>query len=590
MTPTLVDALSRMNVDQLKPLVAWLGGVSPKGRKDELIGAIMRSLSASGPRLLWSGLDDLQRLAVAEALYAVDGVFHSDQFLAKHGRLPAFTTETRPGTRSGSPTRLALFLLPYERGHCVPIDLQSALRAFVPEPEAARIATVETLPSTFGVAALSVRPTERDALVDLQVMLRLAEQGRMQVGDKTSLPTAPTLRLLTEKLAGGDFYADEPPKNGWDQRIGPIKAFAWPMLLQAAGLVQRKGAKLALSKAGLKAVGSAPAGVLRSIWQKWLVSDLLDEFSRVDTIKGQRAKGRVMSAASPRRDAICETLDLCPVGAWIAVDEFSRFMLASDHAFDVAHDPWKLYIGEAQYGSLGYAGFHDWPILQFRYLLCFLFEYAAPLGLIDVAYIAPGGARGDFSHLWGIDDLQFLSRYDGLAFFRITPLGAYCLGSSVDYTSTTIQNKVRLAVLPSLQVNVVDGEASAEETSMLEAWGAQEALHSWRLDRHKAIAAMERGLSLDDLHAFLQARDEQPLPETVESFIATCRKNGKALKITGTTLLIECADEQTAALVAGHPLNAGLCLRAGERHLVVRLAQEEKFRALVRTLGLGMPG
>ena len=334
---TLVDALSRMNVDQLKPLVAWLGEVSPKGRKDELIGGIMRSLSAGGLRLLWSGLDDLQRLAVAEALHAVDGVFHSDQFQAKHGRLPAFTTEAeaRPGTRSGSPTRLALFLFPYDRSYCVPIDLRPALRAFVPEPEPALIATAETLPSTFGDAALTVRPTERDALVDLPVMLRLAEQGRIQVGDKTSLPTAPTLRLLTEKLAGGDFYGDEPPNNGWDQRIGPIKAFAWPMLLQAAGLVQRKGGKLTLSKTGLKAVGSAPTGVLRSIWQKWLASDLLDEFSRIDTVKGQRAKGRVMTAAAPRRDAICEALDLCPVGAWIAVDEFSRFMLASDHAFDV---------------------------------------------------------------------------------------------------------------------------------------------------------------------------------------------------------------------------------------------------------------
>jgi hypothetical protein len=214
----------------------------------------MRSLSSGGLRLLWSGLDDLQRLAVAEALYAVDGVLRSDQFRAKHGRLPAFTTEARPGTRSGSPTRLALFLFPHDRSYCVPIDLRPALQAFVPEPEPARIATVETLPSTFGDAALTIRPTERDALVELPIMLRQAEQGRIQVGDKTSLPTASTLRLLTEKLAGGDFYGEEPAKNGWDQLIGPIKAFAWPMLLQAAGLVQRKGSKLALSRVGLKAM------------------------------------------------------------------------------------------------------------------------------------------------------------------------------------------------------------------------------------------------------------------------------------------------------------------------------------------------
>ena len=147
---------------------------------------------------------------------------------------------------------------------------------------------------------------------------------------------------MTEKLAGGDFYADEPLKNAWDQPIGSIKAFAWPMLLQAAGLMQRNGSKLALSKAGLKAVASVQAGVLRSIWQKWLKSDVLDEFSCIDAIKGQRAQGRVMTATVPRRAAICEALAVCPVGTGIAVDEFSRFMVAANHAFEVTHDPWKL--------------------------------------------------------------------------------------------------------------------------------------------------------------------------------------------------------------------------------------------------------
>ena len=123
----------------------------------------------------------------------------------------------------------------------------------------------------------------------------------------------------------------------------------------------------------------------------------------------------------------------------------------------------------------------------------------------------------------------------------------------------------------------------------LDAWSMQETPRTWRLDRQKAIAAIERGHSLDDLRAFLQSRDEQPLPETVESFITTCRRNSNALKVIGTRLLIECKDEPTAEFVAGHKLNTGLCQRAGERRLVVRLEYEEKFRALVRTLGLGMP-
>jgi hypothetical protein len=173
---------------------------------------------------------------------------------------------------------------------------------------------------------------------------------------------------------------------------------------------------------------------LGTIWNKWLKSSLFDEFSRVDVIKGQKSKGRVMTAVALRRAAINEILRLCPVGAWIDVDDISRFMQATGHTFDVTHNPWTLYISDPQYGSLSHDGYHSWEILQFHFLLCFLFEYAAAVGIIDVAYTEPTEARNDFGDLWGTDDLEFLSRYDGLIYFRVTPLGAWCLGSVEDYT------------------------------------------------------------------------------------------------------------------------------------------------------------
>src|SRR3989442_3928132 len=91
---------------------------------------------------------------------------------------------------------------------------------------------------------------------------------------------------------------------------------------------------------------------------------------------------------------------------------------------------WKSwnYQSDPHDGSLGYEGFHDWELLQGRYALCLLFEYAATLGLIDVAYVAPAGVRRDFRSLWGTEDLDFLSRYDRLLYFRLNPLAAYYLG------------------------------------------------------------------------------------------------------------------------------------------------------------------
>jgi hypothetical protein len=39
---------------------------------------------------------------------------------------------------------------------------------------------------------------------------------------------------------------------------------------------------------------------LRGLWNKWLKTTILEEFSRIDAIKGQASKGRVMTAVAPR--------------------------------------------------------------------------------------------------------------------------------------------------------------------------------------------------------------------------------------------------------------------------------------------------
>ncbi|WP_230461566.1 MULTISPECIES: helicase-associated domain-containing protein [Burkholderia cepacia complex] len=588
-TAMLNDALARLTIDQLKSLMRWLPDTSPTGKKDLLIGQISRSLDDDGLRTLWERLDDIQRMAVAEAAYAPDGLFDGKRFRAKYGRLPDFTV-MEDGRRSyyGRPTALGLFLY-YEAGcYRLPFDLRERLQSFVREPLPVRLSPVETLPEEAGENRLTVRCNEHDATIDLLVLLRLTDQGKVQVSDKTSLPGTATLRLLTDHLAGGDFYVPPRKQRQRAAEIGPIKAFSWPLLLQAAGLAQRNGSKLALSDTGRKALASVPAKVLRAIWSKWLKSSLFDEFSRIDVIKGQKSKERVMTAVAPRRSVINEMLRICPVGAWINVDDLSRFMEAAGHTFEVTHDAWSLYIGESHYGSLGHAGYHDWSILQLRYLLCVLFEYAAALGIIDIAYIEPAGARHDYHQMWGTDELEFLSRYDGLTYFRVTPLGAYCIGLHDEYTPASVPPSVRLSVLPSLQVNIADGSLSMDESLTLTTWAEELTDKSWRLDRQKAVEAVEKGRDIAELRAYLQARVDQPLPETVESFIKTTEKRGKALKVLGTALLIDCENEEIASMIAEGKKTAGLCLRAGKRQLVVKLEHEEKFRKFVHELGLGV--
>lgn len=589
---TLHELICNLNVDKLKELLTYLPGASKVGRKELLVGAILQEMSGSGLQRVWEQLDPWQRLAVAEATHDEEGVYEGRRFGAKYGQQPAFfhIPAHKHYRSQGRMTALGLFLHRVDQRHVIPADLRAQLKLFVPAPAPNVLATFEVLPEPGPDAGeMTVRSTDRDAMQDLVVMLRAVDQGQIAVSEKTHLPGGAAIRFVTGKLAGGDFYEIVPPKDKWTQEIGPIKALAWPVLLQGAGLAQLNGSKLGLTPAGVKAMNDAPADILRGIWRKWMKSTLLDEFSRIDDVKGQKAKGRVMSAPAPRRAVISEVLQRCPVDAWIGIDELSRFMQADGYEFEVCHDVAKLYICEPNYGSLVYGSTRIWSLLQLRYLLCLLFEYCATLGMIDVAYLSPDGARDDYRHQWGTDEMKFLSRYDGLMYFRLTPLGAYCLGVSASYTPVARPATCRLAVQPSLQVTVIGGELSADDVLILDNWAIQETDLSWRLNREKTIAAIERGYDSAQLEAFLQARDSQPLPVQVESFLRTGMKQGKAMKVLATTLLIECVDAGTADLIAGHKETAGLCMRAGERHLVVRLEQEGKFRKMIRLLGYGMP-
>lgn len=265
-----------------------------------------------------------------------------------------------------------------------------------------------------------VRESAHAALSNLVAVLGLADRGQIKCSEKTRRPTAASVEAVARVLHGGDFYRDE--------SLGPIAAFAWPLVIQAGSLAQMNGTRLAPTARG-RAVMAAPAyPALADLWGKWQTKALIDEFSRIEAIKGQR-KAATLTAPLKRRTGVALGLADLPVGEWIETDAvFHR--LRRHPELTIARNEraaWNLYLEDAQYGSMGYEGFGSWEVLEGRYALCVLFEYAATLGLLDVAYRDPEGARDDFRHLWGAEDYGYLSRYDGLTAVRVNALGAAVL-------------------------------------------------------------------------------------------------------------------------------------------------------------------
>ena len=597
--PTVEIALAEfMNCEDLKKLVA-LVGEKPPTRKAELVAAVARHLDGPRLRALWESLDELQRAAVAEVVHSNSARFFVDRFRAKYGRDPNWATVDKRGYRR-NPSALRFFF--YGQG-IMPDDLKARLNAVVPPPAEARIETLADLPAVYqlpfshwnretgaeeeGVeeVPVAVHETERRAQRELLSVLRLIDAGKISVSEKTRRPSSSTVRTLAGVLEGGDYYPPLPTTDQWrDDNAGPIRAFAWPVLVQAGGLARPSGSKLHLTKAGRKVLAEPAAETIAMLWSEWIDTTLLDELSRIDCVKGQTGKGRRgLTAVSGRRYAIADGLAECPVGRWMHADELFRSMRVTGNNLSVTRNAWDLYLAEPHYGSLGYDG--TGYILEERYVYCFLLEYAATLGLIDVALIPPAGARNDYRDLWGTDDLAYFSRYDGLMYFRITALGGYCLGAESTYETDAMEVRPVLRVLPNLEVAAVGEDLEHSDRLALDAYATKVSDRVWRLDTGKLLAAIEAGRSADEIHEFLTARGAAEIPETVSQLLDDITSRSAKVRDRGLVRLVECADPALATLIANDSRTRKHCMMTGERHLVVPASSEAAFKRTLREIG-----
>jgi hypothetical protein len=272
--------------------------------------------------------------------------------------------------------------------------------------------------------AVLLRCTAPDALSNLVAVLELTADRQMRYGAATRRPLAATVRLVEDVLVAGDYYQAD--HRGASE---PIAAFAWPLLLQAGGLAQLAGPRLELTARGRAALAQPSYQALGALWDRWLTSVSHDELSRVEAIKGQR-RPSTLTPVPGRRAAVAAGLAAIEPGAWTHVDVLLEIMATQPRPLVVARSLralWRLYLTDSYHGSLGHAGPAAWNVLSGRYALCVLFEYAATMGALDVAYTDPAGARDDYRGLWGTADLAWLSRYDGLVAVRVNELGVAIL-------------------------------------------------------------------------------------------------------------------------------------------------------------------
>jgi len=616
---TIFQMFNSYVVDDLKSLAKHLLkrlkelGVTPKNvrvpstasklpkRKTELVEWIEACIRKETViKVIYEHLTPLEQAALQETVHSLDGTLDGFRFKAKYGSMPRINIPSRwsywQQEEEKTVPDLALLL---KSDGTIPPDLVVQLKNFVPKPKGVEAQAVSELPEEVPLrryrekimAPLVQHNTEQAAAQDLMAVLQLVDMGKVGVSGKTGRVTKAGVKAIRKVLFHGDFYPDDlEAPHSYDVQIGDagIRPFAWAMLLQAGKLAQINGSKLALTKGGKTALKKAPHETLAKLWQRWLKTTVLHEMNRIEEIKGQRSKGRPLAAAGPCRQQLASALEELEQGVWMETGKFFEFVIAKGYSFNIARNYWALYLGHQEYGSFGYNHI-NWNHLEGRFSRAFLLEYAATLGLIDVALTDPWGAPGDLRDLWGADDMSCLSRYDGLWAFRLNSLGAWILGLTDEYVPE-VHDEPSLRVLPNLEVTLMASAGSSSDELFLDRCCERSSERVWRITLPKLLKAVEDGVDVKTMLNFLQERSEGPLPQPVQVFFKDARDRAGKVVDRGEARLIECADPPTAHLIVNDSRLKNLCFLAGDRYVAVPSDNENQFRKVLRELGYVVAG
>ena len=580
----LQQAIDLETVNTLKKRYFTYFGVKPKQtRKAWLTEAMARGLSDQTQlQSFIQRLSELEMTFIRESVFNYDGFIERERFKEKHRSFPEKQTGSRFYYKSELQDGVDVFFYPHAERYGpakIPDPLLSSLKQLITPPEPDTLKTGPLPESLSGHYQTFER--EKLALSELHSLLILLQNKQLKVSEKTGVASSATLKKVAHDTH--EYYKEASCKQGAGMEF--IVSYGWLRLLGNSKLTRQSKTTLLPARKNSKGA----ADTIKELWEQWVTNHSHDEFRRIDNVKGQNGKGRrFFTDVVTRRQAIITALAECKNNAWVDFQDFARFMFISGAELTITTAPHYLYLFNPEYGEF-YDG--SWDGLEVRYLCCFLVEYAATLGLIDVVMVPPegGGPDDDYAGYYdGINEMDCLSRYDGLRYFRLTPLGNYVLGLTESYQEEdAVSDETRLSIQRQGRI-VFDNKPTPWEQRFISLYAEQNNDTVWKLSRQKIMETLQIGGNTGDLKSFLLAREDQPfLPEDCESLLKQAEVNRNGVRLQSEALIMTCENQEIADLIVNDKVLSKWCQRLGKLQVVIPKSSEKRFRDSLNAMGIG---
>ncbi len=580
---------TRFDIGALRILLEFIGHPNPNAvRRDEAIFYLIENLSNKNAlRKLWPRLDTLTQQALSLTVHATGGQYQPDTMRLRYGRVPPAPQRYWSGYK---PTPLDLFL---DEDQTILSELYPLLRVVAPKPEPWKIPVQPEPPARYESIGFERSAGPELTLQDLTTVLALIGQGKIEVNDRIS-PTFDSIQAVKENLAAGDFF-DLGSALDLNETIRPfgLIRFAYSSGFAATGTRSGHNTILKLTPLGWEWLAGPSADLLLDALERWSKSNDYDEIDRLPHLRNAQKRDLALTQPGQRRDRILEALSWCPHKEWISVADFFTAMKLWQFDIVIDEDGSLDAIDDHNGRKLKIESLRDpWRAKQGAYVLVILMETLGSLGALELAYTEPQHAPPLLetpTESWQ-RPVHPYSRYDGLTYFRINPLGAYLFGQTSRYNLPNIITRPIYYIDETYRFQTASQPLPPYEAQILPLLGRADENGVYYLHKGDWLRSHQIEGNLEERRNLLVSRHDGPLAPAVEDWLDRIVADSTALRRGRTMITIQVRNPEVRNTILEDPELRRYCRLLDDRTLIIPSSREHAFMRRVMDLGYGMVG
>ncbi len=361
---------------------------------------------------------------------------------------------------------------------------------------------------------------------DFCSVINLANSVKLASTKQKRLPTKSAAVKIDSVLFNKDFVFEE---IGGINDIRGVEStnriYGIYMLLEESGLLEADGNVINVTGKVGTFLSMRLEDKCKYLFKHYLKSRRIYELERiVESEYKTENKGNMTEC----RNVIMKHLKRCPVGMWVSVKQFIDYIKIADKKFLM--DQVKYISHYSEKHRIYVEPWVDWEEVEGRFIEVVIQEYLSVLGIVDTVIYEAEGGSSDY------DEMPFFR----VEYFRITPLGAFVLGISKEYSSEEQVTESGFTVEDGFQIKVTDELSNQVHKLFFERFASKEEYPQYciyKISFGAIVKALDKGITIESIIEYIRSHSFNGIPSELATVMLKWKKDSDKVVIKNITIV-----------------------------------------------------